>query len=810
MSIDLAKSISPGAVTPERDALGGFDTQSGNWLERLLFNHRRGVIGLCAVLTLCFGWQAVNGLRLNASYLKSIPSSHPYILNFLAQASELGGVSNTLRIAVETTDSRDIFDRRYIETLRRINDELYLMPGVDRGYVKSLWTPATRWMGVTEEGFDGGPVMPEDFDGSQASLGRLRANVERSGEIGQLVASDFRSSLIILPLLETDQAGAQLDYAALSQRLETLRDAYAGQGVRIHIVGFAKVMGDLLEGLRAVLMFFSVAFIVTAGLLYAFTRCVRSTGLVLACTLVAVVWLLGLLSLLGYALNPYSILVPFLIFAIGVSHGAQKMNGIMQDIGKGSHKLVAARLTFRRLFMAGAAALVADVVGFALLAWIDIPVIRELAIISSLGVLILVFTNLALLPVALSFSGVAEQAARRSLRQEEASPLQAKVLSAMVRFTRRPVALPTLFTALGLGVAAWAVSQHLQVGDLDPGAPELRAESRYNRDSAFFNSHYQSSSDVFIVMVRTPPGQCASYDTLDRVDLLEAALRQVSGVDGTQSLAALSRAMAVGMNEGNPKWFDLVQNQSLINAGAARAPRELFNQTCDLLSVYAFLRDHKAQTLQAVSAVATDFASRHDTADVKFLLAAGSAGVEAATNEVVGTANHRVLLAVYAAVTLLCLLVFRSWRAVVCAVLPLVLTSLMAEALMVALGMGVKVATLPVVALGVGIGVDYALYNLSVTLDRMRAGESLEQAYSGAMRFTGRVVLFTGLTLALGVVTWVMSPIRFQADMGLLLTFMFLWNMAGALMLVPALAWLLLGKRSQGIPPATKAKAECA
>ena len=801
MSLDLSNVLPADAASSRReDSLEGFDSQSGNWLERLLFNHRLWLVALCAFSTLWLGWLAVAGVRLNASYLKTIPSSHPFVVNFLAHAGDLAGVSNTIRVAVEAPEGHDIFDAGYVETLRKLNDELYLLPGVDRAYVKSLWTPATRWMGVTEDGFDGGPVMPEDFDGSTASLERLRANVARSGEIGQLVSSDFRSSLIVLPLLETYEQGQRIDYAELGQTLESLRTKYEAQGVRLRVVGFAKVMSDLLEGLQAVLVFFGIAFLIAAALLYTFTRCVRSTVLVLACTLIAIVWLMGLLPLLGYELNPYSILVPFLVFAIGVSHGAQKMNGIMQDIGRGTHKLVAARLTFRRLFMAGVAALAADVVGFALLAWVDIPVIRELAIIASLGVLVLVFTNLALLPVALSFVGVSPAAAERSLREEDAN--RRGLLHELGRFTERQFALPTLFVALVLGVAAFAVSQHLRIGDLDPGAPELRPDSRYNRDNAYFTEHYQASSDVFVVMVRAPEGQCSAYDILERVDRLEWELRQLPGVEVTQSLAGLSRMMAVGMNEGHPKWFDLLQNQSSLNAGAARAPRELFNQTCDLLSIYVFLRDHKADTLQAVSRKVADFAASNDTKDVKFLQAAGNAGIEAATNEVVAKTNVGILLSVYAAVIVLCAVVFRSWRAVVCAVVPLVLTSLMAEALKVALCIGVKVATLPVVALGVGIGVDYALYNLSVMLSCMRAGETLTQAYRSAMRFTGRVVLFTGLTLALGVATWLLSPIKFQADMGILLAFMFIWNMVGALVLVPALAWVLFASHRRHRPTA--------
>jgi predicted RND superfamily exporter protein len=244
----------------------------------------------------------------------------------------------------------------------------------------------------------------------------------------------------------------------------------------------------------------------------------------------------------------------------------------------------------------------------------------------------------------------------------------------------------------------------------------------------------------------------------------------------------------------------------MLNTITARAPRELYNEECNLLTVYAYLRDHRAETLQQVVDLVERFAAKNNDKDATFLLAAGSAGIDATTNIVVHKAWYQMLFMVYGAVAMLCFITFRSWRAVLVAMLPLMLTSILAEALMVALGMGVKVATLPVIALGVGIGVDYALYVLSVTLARMRAGATLKQAYATALQFTGRVVLLTGVTLAAAVATWHFSSIKFQADMGLLLAFMFLWNMLGALVLIPALArFLLPGAREGAIVEATDA-----
>ena len=770
-----------------------FDPQAGTLLERMLFNNRGLVVLICLVTTLFLGYQARH-LDLNASFKAVIPNAHPYIQNYLAHESELQGLGNTLRVVVATKGST-ILSPEYLDILRRVSDEILTVPGVERPYMQSLWTRSTRWLSVTEEGIDGGPVMPDSFDGSTTSLEQLRLNILRSGEIGRLVASDFKSSVVVVPLLDYDaQAQQALDYGELSKRLETIRAKYEAEGVDIHIVGFAKVMGDLIDGLTEILLFFAVSVLIAAVMVYWFTRCLRSTLLVVACSLIAVVWQLGILPMIGFRLDPYSILVPFLIFAIGMSHGAQKMNGVMQDIGRGMHRTHAARNTFRRLFMAGFTALVCDAVGFAVLFMVNIQAIRELAITASIGVAILIFTNLILLPVLLTFTGVSQAAAKRALRQEQdaLSGNGGLLWRILDLFTRPRWAAGAIISALVLAGGGLVIASHLQVGDLDAGAPELRADSRYNRDNAFLTANYATSSDVLAVMVTTPPDQCASYETLTKVRDLQTQLGQVPGVEASSSFANLARQMGAAFNEGSMKWAEIVPNQSVLNSIMTQAPRGMFNADCNLLTVYAYLTDHKAATLQRTVETIEAFAAKNDTEEVKFLLAAGNAGIEAATNQVVKHNNYLMLFGVYVAVILLSLLAFRSWRAVLVAILPLMLTSILAEALMVIFGVGLKVATLPVTALGVGIGIDYALYILSVMLAWMRLGGSLSEAFHRSLLFVGRVVMLTGLTLAAGVATWMFSPIKFQADMGLLLAFMFLVNMFGALILLPSLATFLL------------------
>jgi hypothetical protein len=343
-------------------------------------------------------------------------------------------------------------------------------------------------------------------------------------------------------------------------------------------------------------------------------------------------------------------------------------------------------------------------------------------------------------------------------------------------------------------VSAW-VSLDLQVGDLDPGAPELRADSRYNLDVAYVNAHYSLSGDVFATILKTNRGDCDKFPALVEADRLAEVLRNHENVKAVRTVTDQVRMFNAGVYEGNPKFATIPLNPSS-SYRAVQTVRseltELASQDCDVLPILAYLTDHKAATLDSVRKVVEDFAVENNVPERQFLLLAGSAGIEAATNMVVSDGIIKMYLAVYGAVALLCLVTFRSWRATLIALIPLVITSLLCKAIMVWLGIGLKVATLPVIALGVGVGVDYALYLLSIQIGLQRKGMPLRAAYRQALMFTGKVVALVGVTMAAGVITWAWSPIKFQADMGILLTFMFLWNMLGALTLIPALSYFLL------------------
>lgn len=762
-------------------------------LEKLFFHHRLWLLVIFTLVTAALAFQATK-IRPDASFEKMIPTSHPYIANYVENRNDLKGLGNAVRIAVETTEG-SIFSAKYLETLKAIHDEVFYISGIDRAGLKSLWSPGVRWQEVTEDGFSGGPVISDTYDGSPDELAQVRANLLRSGQVGILVANDLKSALIYAPLLETDPStGKPLSYQRLSDDLERLvREKYQGNEIKIHITGFAKVIGELIDGASQVVFFFLIAMTITFVMLYAYARCLRSAVIPLLCSVIAVIWQLGILQSLGYGLDPYSILVPFLVFAIGVSHGVQIINTIALETATGANAEQAARRTFRALYIPGIIALISDGAGFATLLVIDISVIQQLAIAASIGVLVIIATNLVLLPVLMSYTGVSARSVRFS--QQYAAKDRHSVWQFLASFTTKRHALLALIVATTTAAGGFYLSQDLKVGDLDAGAPELRADSVYNLDNRYITENYSSSSDVLVVMVKTPNDGVVSYETQDLIDQLDWTLRHQPGVQSTVSLSGLTKKVMVGINEGNPNWYALNRNQQLLNSVSMKTPAGFINSTSSFAPLIVYLDDHKAETLTRIINTVETFSQIHNSDTVQFQLVAGSAGIEAATNIVIDEAQYRMLIWVYAVVSGLCLLTFRSVTKVLCIILPLALTSLLCQALMAQLGIGVKVATLPVIALGVGIGVDYGIYIFSKLQTYLAAGRSLYSAYLETLKTTGRAVAFTGLTLAVGVGTWTFAPIKFQADMGLLLTFMFLLNMLGALVLLPSLTYFLTKPR---------------
>ena len=765
-------------------------------LDNGLFRIRGLIVLISLVLTAFFAYRA-SFVTPDTRLERLIPSTHEFVVN----AQELMGDqanagSSYIRVAVARQNG-SVFEYDHLVTLQKISDELSLVEGVDTGSLNSLWAPGMLWFAITSAGFDSGPVIRNDqFADTEESMDIIRTNVLRAGIVGTYVSHDFKASMIDFLVLPKNAAtGEATDYNKLSDAIEEIRAKYEDDDISIHVIGDVKKLADLVDGFTQIAVFFAIAFVITALLLYGYSRCWRATAIPLLCSVVAVIWQLGALNLLGLNLGVFSVLVPFLVFAIAVSHGVQMINSIAHEAGKGATKLDAAKTTFHFLHRPGLLALLSDGIGFAMLFVIDIGGIQDLAMVASIGVALVIFTNLILLPVLMSYVGVGQACIDLNMKAEKK---KGGLWTALAHFSEPKMARVALAVAAVLAIGGTYYGLDLKIGDLDKGAPELRPDSRYNQDTNFITDNFSTSTDLASIFVVANEGHCHDYKVVDLTDRLHWLLENTEGVQAVNSSSSYAKGSRWMGNEGNLRLYAIPRDERIrVRAmeGTGFNLEPFDPESCVYRMIDLELADHKQETLTNVTSLVRSFNAEHGDADVKFLLGKGNASNEAATNEVIEKAQWEIMAYVYGVVAVMVLLMFRSISAVIAIIVPLALTSMLAQALMTFLGIGVKVATLPVIALGVGIGVDYGIYIYSRLRSFLELGHPLRLAYLETLKTTGKAVAFTGVTLAVGVATWIFSPIKFQADMGILLTFMFLWNMIGALTILPALAHFLLPKQ---------------
>src|SRR5512137_1929305 len=497
---------------------------SADWVGKIsywIFRNRKPLLILFILITILLGAMA-SQLRVQAAFTKMIPLKHPYMQTFLQYRSDFGGANKVL-VALENTKG-DIYDKDFMEKLRQVTEEVFYIKGVERSSVASLFTPNVRYNEVVEDGFRGGNIVSADFAGTPEQLKAVRENLLKSDWVGRIVANDQTAAMVVATLMENDpDTGQRLDLQEVAKKLEEIRGKYEKDGYTVHIIGFAKAMGDIADGAAGVLVFFGVAFVITAVLLYWYSGSLALTSLALVCAIVPVIWLLGLLPVFGLGLDPMSILVPFLIFSIAVSHAVQMTNAWKLETLHGADGVTASTHSFEKLFIPGATALLANAFGFMVIAFVDIEIVRELAYTATIGVTVMVITNKVLLPILMSYYKFSPAEAKKLSGKETAGDWLWEKLGPLA--SRRTAWIPVL---VGLVLLGFGISQarHLHIGDLGKGVPELQPDARYNQDVEMITSHFAIGVDNLQVIAEAKgegeeDSPCVDREVMERVEDFE-------------------------------------------------------------------------------------------------------------------------------------------------------------------------------------------------------------------------------------------------------------------------------------------------
>lgn len=566
--------------------------------------------------------------------------------------------------------------------------------------------------------------------------------------------------------------------------------------IDVEIIGFAKVIGDVADASLEVVGFFALTVFLVWLVLAYYMGSFRVAIYPLSCGLLAVVWELGILHLFGYGLDPFAILVPFLVLAISVSHGIQITSFWLLEVSdRGLDSFSASRATYRRLVIPGITALVTNIIGFGTILLIPIGIVREMAINAMFGLVAVIVCKKILLPCLLSYIQIKNPQAFRAYQKRRDVMLQ-PLWNRMAALTTKPVAFVILLLTAMTWFGADMIGRNLQVGELHAGVPALKPTSVYNEDSEKIANNYAIGVDILQVYSESKSNACIDYDVMHRIARFNWYLQNVPGVVSISSMATLDKVVWAQYNESNPRWLELPRSQDgLILAGQQfTTSTGLLNDDCSVMPSYVFTSDHRATTIDTILAAIRHYKQEYpDDAALTLALAGGNVGVMAATNEVIKDTEYTVLFWLYAAIALCVFVSFRGVVGLICVLVPLAAVSVYTYAIMVFLGIGETVATLPVAAFAAGIGVDYGIYIYSVLEENVKVKRMpLREAYADTLHQTGKAVVITALALSASVATWVLSGLQFQIDMGILLTIMFAANAVAALVMLPAFSAFLM------------------
>ena len=758
----------------------------------VLFLYRAPLLVLLLALTGVAGWQS-RTLQFDASIESQLPLDEPFIQTVLDFKDKIAGL-NSVQIVVESR-AGEIWTPAFMKTLYDVTQEVIYVPGISRESVASLWTPNTRVYEVVEGAVDGRNLIAQDILAetiTPSQIEHIRDDAFKAGMRGRLFSLDSKAAMIHVAVQDIDGAsGKKTDLVAMADTLERLiREKFESEHITVRLIGFPKFIGDISHAARDVLIFFGIAFAVGALTLWYYSRSVALTALVLLSSAASVVWLFAIMQLAGLHLNPLGLVVPFLVYAIGVSHGVQQINLFLVATLRGHTGIESAQRAFARLLLPGFFSLLTVLTAFAALLVVPIPFVQDVALIAVIGVALKLVSSLVMLPLAMSYVhfGTAHVERERVL-----NVARQRIMAAFARDARPLPALVVLLLSAVLAVAAISQAQQVRIGHLAAGASELWPDARYNVDSSAITRDFNVDLDSFVIVTEAPVDACVDYQVLALMERFGVKMRKVPGVKSIMSFPEITRLMYSILQEGNLKWRVLPKVPDVLAAttSAVSETTGLRNSDCTLLPIAVYLTDHRDETLQRVSAAARAFIAANPMKGVTFRLATGNGGVLAAINNTVRRSQFTALGLVFGATSLLVFAAYRDWRAVICCVVPIGLSTALGLWLMAWLEIGMTVSTLPVFVLAVGIGVDYGLYLYERIETHLHEGLAMSDAFAMAMREEGTAVFYTALTLALAVGCWAFSSLKFQADMGWLLAFLVLSNALGAMTLLPAMAVVL-------------------
>lgn len=763
------------------------DDEAIRSFDRAVFSAPWTILGIVFLITAIFATQ-IPSVRMYSDFADLLPQEHEYIQLHNEIRDTFGG-ANVVVVGVEVAEGT-IFNNETLALIHRLTQAVDSLPGINHNLVSSLTHRTARktWLSETGAIISDPYYDPSSPALSEQQLAELRSDVVANPRMyGLLVSPDMKAALIKGQLNE----GA-LDYARTFEELQRARRDESVEGVTVYATGQPVLIGWVYTYLSEILQIFFLTLAIMIALLVLYFRRFYGVLVPLIAISISSVWGVGWIAVLGYNLDPLTMVIPFLISARALSHGIQLVERFYGELENCHDNKLAARRTLDSLFRPGSLGVISDAIGLLLISLGSIPINTKLAYYASLWAICVIPTVLITVPLLLSVLPPAKDSTIKHNALRALLPKLGNIVSDRAR------ARGVLLFALALCGSGIYFSSWVQVGEAEPGSPLLYRDHDYNLSSAAINERFPGSEELYVVARTETEGGLKRPDVLHALEDFQAHMLMDPELGGAKGMPDLVKQVNRLLHNDDPRWATIPETDSYVGglmfAYMASSPipgalKEFLNPRETDANMVFYYKDHQGATIKRAITMVKEWKAEAEALvpGLTFHLAGGIIGVTAAINEAVFETNMIVVPAVLVLILVFVALFYRSLHAGLLMFVAMAFATTLTYAYLGLAGVGLNINTVPIIAVGIGVGIDYSIY----IMDRIReeAGRSghLAEAIRRAIGTTGLAICFTATTLVCGVIMWVfISTLRFQADAALLLCVMLVLNATAALFLVPS------------------------
>lgn len=753
---------------------------------------RTWVASLLLLITLVLGWFALH-VEVRTVFEDMLPSGHEYIKTHEQFKDTFGG-SNMVTIMFEAKEG-DIFQTDVLDKVRTVTLGLREVSAVNQYQIVSLASKKLKEMRASTMGIESVPLMWPDLPATTAEMAALKQAVLRNPLVyGPYVSRDLKATLVTVDFIDE-----QVEYGAVFKEIRALINSVEDDSVSIHVVGDPILFGWVGHYLPETVQLVAVALMLTLFMLFILLRTWRGLLLPMLAGLVSASWALGICRLLDISFEPLVIVVAMLITSRAVSHSVQIVNRFDDELevlppGADTSR-IAARVALADLFRPGMLGVIADAAVMAVVALSPIPMLQKLTVLACVWVATLTISAVILTPVMLSFI----RKPHGYVHSLNCIPALTKVLDLATRVSLSRGRYLVLGGALLVVIAAGLYSLNMKIGDANPGSPILWPESTYNVDSAAINERFEGVDRMFVVIGdEGNRGFVRGTEALQAMNGLQRFMEAQPEVGGSTSLADVIPQMNASLHEGNPRYMeigssDAVNGSLVAMLDSVSEPGDLSRFADDQYAngaVTLMFRDRQGETIRTAVARVKEYIETHPLSTGQWQLAGGQIGVMAAVNEIILASQIEAVALALMVLAVICTVVYRASTAGMVFMVPVIISNMVTYAYMTWQDIGMSINTVPVAALGIGLGVDYAFYIADRVKEEIALGKTPEEAVRISLHTAGMGVIVTASVLIIATLLWWMSSLRFQAEMGLLMAIWLTVSAFSSLFVMPALLYV--------------------